>query len=124
MVGENLLYVNARWLIAATAGSLLKSAWLAEAETLWLPLELLEEELIEDKQDALPVSLQEQQQAEIDRVSGGEQIRQHCGLSLLSCWMGMDLSSAESLNFVIVMVPVSLHDGCSQWRKVGFCRGC
>lgn len=59
----------------STAGSLPKPSWLAQPETLWSPWKLQEEELVEGKQDALRLSLQEQQQAGIDIVSDGEQTR-------------------------------------------------
>ena len=61
----------------STAGSLPKPTWLAEPETIWSPWRLEGEQLIEGKQDALRVWLQEQQQAGIDIVSDGEQTRQH-----------------------------------------------
>ena len=61
----------------STAGSLPKPAWLAEPETLWSPWKLQGAELIDGKQDALRVALQEQQQAGVDIVSDGEQTRQH-----------------------------------------------
>ncbi|MGJ8582333.1 MAG: methionine synthase, partial [Psychromonas sp.] len=61
----------------STAGSLPKPLWLAEPETLWSPWKLQDQALVDGKQDALCVSLHEQQQAGIDIVSDGEQTRQH-----------------------------------------------
>jgi 5-methyltetrahydropteroyltriglutamate--homocysteine methyltransferase len=61
----------------STAGSLPKPSWLAQPETLWSPWKLQGDELLEGKQDALSLSLQEQQQAGIDIVGDGEQSRQH-----------------------------------------------
>src|SRR2546427_1666228 len=61
----------------STAGSLPKPSWLAEPEKLWSPWKLQDDGLIEGKQDALRLSLQEQQHAGIDIVSDGEQTRQH-----------------------------------------------
>ncbi len=55
----------------STAGSLPKPAWLAEPETLWSPWKLQGAELIDGKQDALRVALQEQQQAGVGIVSDG-----------------------------------------------------
>ena len=49
----------------STAGSLPKPSWLAEPETLWSPWKLQDGGLIEGKQDALRLSLQEQQHAGI-----------------------------------------------------------
>src|SRR2546427_7748102 len=60
----------------STAGSLPKPSWLAEPEKLWSPWKLQDDGLIEGKQDALRLSLQEQQHAGIDIVSDGEQTRQ------------------------------------------------
>lgn len=59
----------------STAGSLPKPSWLAEPEKLWSPWKLEGEALIEAKQDALRLSLQEQIHAGIDIVSDGEQTR-------------------------------------------------
>ena len=50
----------------STAGSLPKPSWLAEPEKIWSPWTLSGEQLFEAKQDALRVSLQEQQHAGID----------------------------------------------------------
>ncbi|MCE7629049.1 methionine synthase, partial [Vibrio fluvialis] len=50
----------------STSGSLPKPTWLAQPETLWSPWKLQGQELTDGKHDALRVSLQEQQQAEID----------------------------------------------------------
>ncbi|MCP1328061.1 methionine synthase, partial [Halomonas sp. 707D4] len=44
----------------SSAGSLPKPTWLAEPETLWSPWKLEGEALVEGKQDALRVALQEQ----------------------------------------------------------------
>jgi 5-methyltetrahydropteroyltriglutamate--homocysteine methyltransferase len=54
----------------STAGSLPKPSWLAEPEKLWSPWKLEGEALLEAKQDALRLSLQEQQ---------------HAGIQLLKC---------------------------------------
>ena len=56
----------------STAGSLPKPAWLAEPETLWSPWKLQGAELIDGKQDALRVALQEQQQAGVDSADNIE----------------------------------------------------
>ncbi|MBX8827699.1 methionine synthase, partial [Ochrobactrum sp. SFR4] len=49
----------------STAGSLPKPSWLAEPEKLWSPWKLQGEELIEGKQDALRLALDDQRQAGI-----------------------------------------------------------
>ena len=55
----------------STAGSLPKPSWLAQPETLWSPWKLQIEALIEGTQDALRLSLAEQQLAGIDIVCDG-----------------------------------------------------
>ena len=55
------------------AGSLPKPAWLAQPETLWSPWKLQGAELVEGKQDALRLALQNQRQSGIDIISDGEQ---------------------------------------------------
>lgn len=81
----------------STAGSLPKPVWLAEPETLWSPWKLQGEELIEGKQDALRVSLQEQQQAGIDIVSDGEQTRQHFVTTFVEHLSGVDFEKRETV---------------------------
>ena len=61
----------------STAGSLPKPSWLAQPETLWSPWKLQGDELVEGKQDALRLCLEDQLHAGIDIVSDGEQTRQH-----------------------------------------------
>ena len=58
-------------------GSLPKPAWLAPPEKLWSPWKLEGDQLFEGKQDALRISLHEQQLAGVDIISDGEQTRQH-----------------------------------------------
>ena len=62
------------------AGSLPKPSWLAQPETLWSPWKLQNDELVQGKQDALRLSLLNQQQAGINIISDGEQSRQHLSL--------------------------------------------
>lgn len=79
----------------STAGSLPKPSWLAQPETLWSPWKLQNEELIEGKQDALRLSLAEQQQAGIDIVSDGEQTRQHFVTTFIEHLSGVDFEKRE-----------------------------
>ena len=79
----------------STAGSLPKPLWLAQPETLWSPWKLHNEELIVGKQDALRLSLQEQQQAGIDIVSDGEQTRQHFVTTFIEHLHGVDFEKRE-----------------------------
>ncbi|WP_417430769.1 methionine synthase [Kiloniella sp.] len=81
----------------STAGSLPKPRWLAEPETLWSPWKLEGAELVEGKQDALRVSLAEQQLAGIDIVSDGEQTRQHFVTTFIENLSGVDFEKRETV---------------------------
>lgn len=81
----------------STAGSLPKPTWLAEPETIWSPWRLEGEQLIEGKQDALLVWLQEQQHAGIDIVSDGEQTRQHFVTTFIEHLDGVDFEKRETV---------------------------
>ena len=81
----------------STAGSLPKPAWLAPPEKLWSPWKLEGEELNEGKQDALRVSLAEQEQAGIDIVSDGEQPRQHFVTTFIEHLTGVDFEKRETV---------------------------
>lgn len=81
----------------STAGSLPKPLWLAQPETLWSPWKLQGSELIEGKQDALLVSLQEQQSAGIDIVGDGEQTRQHFVTTFIEHLDGVDFKKRETV---------------------------
>lgn len=84
-------------LLTSTAGSLPKPSWLAEPEKLWSPWKLLDEGLTEGKQDALRLSLQEQQHAGIDIVSDGEQTRQHFVTTFIEHLSGVDFEKRETV---------------------------
>ncbi|MCG9695039.1 methionine synthase [Vibrio sp. Isolate22] len=81
----------------STAGSLPKPSWLAKPETLWSPWKLEGNELTDGKQDALRVSLHEQQQAGIDIVSDGEQTRQHFVTTFIEHLNGVDFEKRETV---------------------------
>ncbi|WP_020208500.1 methionine synthase [Gilvimarinus chinensis] len=81
----------------STAGSLPKPSWIAEPEKLWSPWKLQNDELIEGKQDALRVALQEQQQAGIDIVSDGEQTRQHFVTTFIEHLSGVDFEQRKTV---------------------------
>ena len=81
----------------STAGSLPKPAWLAEPETLWSPWKLQGTELIDGKQDALRVALQEQQQAGVDIVSDGAQPRQHFVTTFIEHLNGVDFANRKTV---------------------------
>ncbi|HBL96221.1 MAG TPA: methionine synthase, partial [Psychrobacter sp.] len=81
----------------STAGSLPKPSWLAEPEKIWSPWQLDGEELLQAKQDALLVSLQEQVQAGIDIVSDGEQTRQHFVTTFIEHLDGVDFENRKTV---------------------------
>ncbi|MBB4124430.1 methionine synthase [Martelella radicis] len=81
----------------STAGSLPKPAWIAEPEKLWSPWKLEGAELAEGKQDALRVTLGEQQRAGIDIVSDGEQTRQHFVTTFIEHLDGVDFEKRETV---------------------------
>ena len=81
----------------STAGSLPKPAWLAEPETLWSPWKLQNEELVEGKQDALRLSIEDQQQTGIVIVSDGEQTRQHFVTTFIEHLSGVDFEKRETV---------------------------
>ena len=81
----------------STAGSLPKPSWLAEPEKLWSPWKLEGAALLEAKQDALRLSLQEQLHAGIDIVSDGEQTRQHFVTTFIEHLDGVDFEKRETV---------------------------
>lgn len=81
----------------STAGSLPKPSWLAEPEKLWSDWKLDGDELIQAKQDALLVALQEQIHAGIDIVSDGEQTRQHFVTTFIEHLTGVDFNQRETV---------------------------
>lgn len=78
-------------------GSLPKPSWLAEPETLWSPWKLQGDELVEGKQDALRIAVQEQRQRGIDIVSDGEQTRQHFVTTFIEHLSGVDFERRETV---------------------------
>ena len=81
----------------STAGSLPKPAWLAQPETLWSPWKLDGDERKEGMQDALRVTLQQQQLAGIDIVSDGEQTRQHFVTTFIEHLHGVDFDKRKTV---------------------------
>ncbi len=81
----------------STVGSLPKPAWLAPPEKLWSPWKLEDNQLREGKQDALRVSLQEQQLAGIDIISDGEQTRQHFVTTFIEHLSGVDFENRKTV---------------------------
>jgi 5-methyltetrahydropteroyltriglutamate--homocysteine methyltransferase len=96
----------------STVGSLPKPAWLATPEKLWSPWQLKGDKLIEGKQDALRVSLQEQQLAGIDIISDGEQTRQHFVTTFIEHLSGVDFENRKTVkirNRYDASVPVVVN---------------
>ncbi|WP_130538269.1 methionine synthase [Thiomicrorhabdus indica] len=81
----------------STVGSLPKPSWLAETEKLWPAWKLEGDALIEAKQDALRVTLQEQTEAGIDIVSDGEQTRQHFVTTFTENLEGVDFEKRQTM---------------------------
>mgnify|MGYP006374239155 FL=1 len=78
-------------------GSLPKPSWLAKPETLWSPWELDGAALVEGKQDALRIAVQEQTLRGIDIVSDGEQTRQHFVTTFIEHLTGVDFEQRETV---------------------------
>ena len=81
----------------STVGSLPKPAWLAPPEKLWSPWKLEGNQLLEGKQDALRVSLHEQQLAGVDIISDGEQTRQHFVTTFIEHLSGVDFKNRKTV---------------------------
>ena len=81
----------------STAGSLPKPSWLAAPEQLWSPWKLEGEELAAAKEDALRVTLAEQDHAGIDIVGDGEQTRQHFVTTFIEHLAGVDFTRRETV---------------------------
>ena len=97
LIEQNRQIRMKKLLPTSTAGSLPKPSWLAEPEKLWSPWKLESEQLIEGKQDALRLTLQEQQQAGIDIVSDGEQTRQHFVTTFIEHLNGVDFEKRKTV---------------------------
>ncbi|MGO2931988.1 methionine synthase [Microbacterium sp.] len=78
-------------------GSLPKPSWLAQSETLWSPWKLDGDALVEGKQDALRLAVQEQRHGGIDIVSDGEQTRQHFVTTFIEHLAGVDFEQRETV---------------------------
>ncbi|PIE24999.1 MAG: 5-methyltetrahydropteroyltriglutamate--homocysteine methyltransferase [Neptuniibacter caesariensis] len=81
----------------STAGSLPKPSWLAQPEQLWSPWKLEGEALAAGKQDALRITLQEQEHSGIDIVSDGEQTRQHFVTTFIENLSGVDFENKKTV---------------------------
>ncbi|WP_426320932.1 methionine synthase [Microbacterium sp. E-13] len=85
------------FLPTSIVGSLPKPSWLAQPETLWSPWRLQDDALVEGKQDALRVVVQEQTRRGIDIVSDGEQTRQHFVTTFIEHLSGVDFEQRATV---------------------------
>ncbi len=81
----------------STVGSLPKPSWLAAPEQLWSPWKLQGEELVAGRQDALRVTLAEQNRAGCDIICDGEQTRQHFVTTFIEHLSGVDFEKRETV---------------------------
>lgn len=98
-------------------GSLPKPAWLASPEKLWSPWNLEGDQLLEGKQDALLISLQEQQLSGLDIICDGEQTRQHFVTTFIEHLSGVDFENRKIVkirNRYDANVPVVVGDVARQ----------
>jgi len=98
-------------------GSLPKPVWLAPPEKLWSPWRLEGDQLLEGKQDALRISLQEQQLAGLDIICDGEQTRQHFVTTFIEHLSGVDFENRKTVrirNRYDASVPVVIGEVARQ----------
>lgn len=81
----------------STVGSLPKPSWLATPEQLWSPWKLQGGDLIAGRQDALRVTLAEQDFAGTDIISDGEQTRQHFVTTFIEHLGGVDFERRQTV---------------------------
>jgi 5-methyltetrahydropteroyltriglutamate--homocysteine methyltransferase len=81
----------------AIVGSLPKPSWLAQPETLWSPWKLEGDALVEGKQDALRIAVQEQSRRGLDVIADGEQTRQHFVTTFIEHLSGVDFENRETV---------------------------
>jgi 5-methyltetrahydropteroyltriglutamate--homocysteine methyltransferase len=79
------------------AGSLPKPAWLATPNELWAPWRLEGDALAEGKRDAVRLALRDQEQADIDIVSDGEQTRRHFVTTFIEGLDGVDFEHRRTV---------------------------
>jgi len=90
-------FIMKKILPISTVGSLPKPVWLATPEKLWSPWKLEGDKLLEGKQDAILVSLQEQQLAGLDIICDGEQTRQHFVTTFIENLSGVDFENRKTV---------------------------
>jgi 5-methyltetrahydropteroyltriglutamate--homocysteine methyltransferase len=86
-----------RLLATTIAGSLPKPSWLAKPNELWAPWRLEGDALVEGKQDAVRLVLADQDAADIDIVTDGEQTRRHFVTTFLEGLDGVDFAHRKTV---------------------------
>jgi 5-methyltetrahydropteroyltriglutamate--homocysteine methyltransferase len=86
-----------RTLRTTIAGSLPKPGWLAEPQALWAAWKLEGDLLLEGQRDAVRLVLRDQEQADIDIVSDGEQTRRHFVTTLIEGLDGVDFEHKRTV---------------------------
>jgi 5-methyltetrahydropteroyltriglutamate--homocysteine methyltransferase len=86
-----------RVLATTIAGSLPKPSWLAKPNELWAPWRLEGDALVEGKHDAVRLVLADQEAADIDIVSDGEQTRRHFVTTFLEGLDGVDFAHRKTV---------------------------
>src|SRR5438874_11918030 len=97
---------------ATIAGSLPKPSWLAEPDKLWPAWRLAGAALAAAKRDATLLVIKEQEDAGIDIVTDGEQLRQHFVHGFLEHVEGIDFTRRVEMGICKdrykVMVPTAV----------------
>jgi 5-methyltetrahydropteroyltriglutamate--homocysteine methyltransferase len=86
-----------RLLRTTIAGSLPKPSWLAAPNVLWAPWRLEGAMLAEGKRDAVRLVLRDQEAADIDIVTDGEQTRRHFVTSFIEGLDGVDFEHRRTV---------------------------
>jgi 5-methyltetrahydropteroyltriglutamate--homocysteine methyltransferase len=86
-----------RPLATTIAGSLPKPSWLAAPNELWAPWRLEGDALTEGKRDAVRLVLADQEAADIDIVTDGEQTRRHFVTTFLEGLDGVDFAHRKTV---------------------------
>jgi 5-methyltetrahydropteroyltriglutamate--homocysteine methyltransferase len=86
-----------RLLETTIAGSLPKPAWLAEPQALWAPWKLEGDALAQGKQDAVRLAVFDQEHADIDILTDGEQTRRHFVTTFIESLEGVDFANRRSV---------------------------
>jgi 5-methyltetrahydropteroyltriglutamate--homocysteine methyltransferase len=86
-----------RTLRTTIAGSLPKPGWLAEPQALWAAWKLEGDLLLEGQRDAVRLVLRDQEQADIDIVTDGEQTRRHFVTTFIEGLDGVDFEHKRTV---------------------------